>query len=368
MRRGFTTGTCATAAAAAAAVLLLRGQAPATVSVRTPGGIDLVLDVLQPERGADSASCAIRKDAGDDPDITDGALIIARIRRIPRGIELDGGTGIGRVTRPGLDQPVGAAAINRVPREMIARHLREVSENCGYSGGLSVVLEIPGGDELARRTFNPRLGITGGLSILGTSGLVEPMSHQAMADTIRLRLRQLRAGGAHTVLLTPGNYGETFAREELGLSMTCHINCANFIGDAIDAAVELGFKRILLVGHIGKLVKLGIGVPNTHSAFGDGRMETLLACALRAGAGLPLLAGILECATTDAALDLLWAAGLLEPALAELGRRIEDFLTRRVPAGIALGYLCYTNASDFAGVLIKNDQASDLMKLLEDKQ
>jgi cobalt-precorrin-5B (C1)-methyltransferase len=270
---------------------------------------------------------------------------------------------VGRVTRPGLDQPVGAAAINRVPREMIALELCETAEKYGYAGGFSVVISILGGAELAKRTFNPRMGIEGGISVIGTTGIVEPMSNRAMADTIRLELGQLKASGACDVLLTPGNYGQTFAREILGISLNGHVTCSNFIGEAIDSAVELGFKQVLLVGHIGKLVKLGIGVTNTHSSGGDGRMETLSACALEAGAKLPLLKGILHSVTADAALQLLWEAGLLQETMAELNKRINDCLIRHVPKEVCIGFVCFTNAQPMCGVLAKSANADALMQI-----
>ena len=222
------------------------------------------------------------------------------------------------------------------------------------------MLSIPGGETLARKTFNSRLGIVGGLSIIGTTGIVEPMSTTAMTDPIRLELNVLRAAGAEGVLLCLGSYGEAFARERLGLSMARPVSVGNFIGDAIDAAVELGFRRILLVGHIGKLVKLGINMTNTHSQSGDGRMETLMACALEAGGGLELLRRILGCVTTDAALDAMDSAGLLAPTMDALGRRIQGCLARRVPEGVEIGFICFTNAPNRAGILTQSPNARTL--------
>lgn len=363
LKCGYTTGACAAAAAKAAGTMLLTGTPIDRVFIHTPKSIVLTLDILDLRLADGWASCAVRKDAGDDPDVTDGACVYARVEKSPWGITIDGGIGVGRVTKPGLDQPVGAAAINSVPRTMITRELLETAKGYGYEGGFSVVISIPGGEEMAKRTFNPRLGIEGGISVIGTTGIVEPMSNQAMADTVRLALRQLKASGTRDVLLTPGNYGETFAKESLGLSMEGHVTCANFIGDAIDGAAEMGFSRILLVGHIGKLIKLGLGITNTHSSFGDGRMETLLACALTAGAQLPLLEGILRSVTTDAALKLIWEAGLLDGTMAQLGKRIDDCLSRRVPDGVTIGYLCFTNARRPNGVLIKSAHADELMDI-----
>lgn len=362
LRCGYTTGACAAAAAKAATTMLFSGKPVSSVSLLAPKGISLTLDVHDARINPCSVRCAVKKDSGDDPDITNGILVYAEVERIRAGIHVEGGEGVGRVTKPGLDQPVGEAAINSIPRRMIAEAMESVCAEYGYAGGLSVCISVPDGEKLARRTFNPRMGIEGGISIIGTTGIVEPMSNAALIDTIRLELRQLAASGTKDVLLTPGNYGENFASTELGLSISAHITCSNFIGDSIDTAVELGFKRILLIGHIGKLVKLGIGMTNTHSSNGDGRMETLLACALEAGAELQLLKEISACVSTDAALALLYDAGLLQQTMKILGARIGLSLTRRVPGNIEIGYFCFTNAKGFGGVLAQSDNAGNLMK------
>ena len=364
LRCGYTTGACAAAATAAAAELLLGGEAPDAVALDTPKGVPLRLDIVESSLRTDAAACAVRKDSGDDPDITNGVLVFATVYRIDRGVEIEGGEGVGRVTRPGLDQPVGAAAINSVPRRMIREQAEAAMARHGYAGGLRVVISIPGGEALAQRTFNPRLGIEGGLSVIGTTGIVEPMSAAALVDTIRLELNVRRAAGADSALLCPGNYGETFARDVLGLEAR-PVSVANFIGEGVDAAVAAGFRKLLLVGHVGKLVKLGIGARNTHSAQGDGRMETLAACALAAGAEAPLLRGIMGCATTDAALDLLREARLLEPAMDALGARIGSTLARWVPEDVEIGFICFTNRRPHAGILCQSDNAAALMAELQ---
>ena len=362
LRCGYTTGSCAAAAAGAATEMLLTGRPVDTVGMDTPKGIRLTLEILDVQIAPDRVRCAVRKDSGDDPDITNGILVYAEARRLPSGIEIDGGEGVGRVTKPGLDQPVGAAAINSAPRQMIREQVSAACARCGYTGGIGIAISIPGGEALAERTFNPRIGIQGGLSVIGTTGIVEPMSSAALVDTIRLELKVLAASGAKGVLLCPGNYGETFAREALGLSMRQQVGVSNFIGDAIEAAVEAGFQRILLVGHIGKLVKLGIGMRNTHSDYGDGRMETLMACALECGGDTELLRALLNCVTTDAALDALDGAGLLAPTMAALGRRITAALERRVPAEVQIGFICFTNAENRRGILTQSENADALAR------
>ena len=278
LRLGYTTGSCAAAAAKAACFMLLTGRRKETVELLTPKGILLTLSVLEITQGPDFVSCAIRKDSGDDPDATRDTLIFASVRKTDApGVFIDGGAGVGRVTKRGLDQPVGAAAINSVPRRMIEENVREVCRLCDYHGGISVIISVPDGERLAQKTFNPRLGITGGISILGTSGIVEPMSEQALVDTIRVELRQRRETGADYVLLTPGNYGADYIRACIGLDPRTAVLTSNFIGDALEICRELGFSGALLVGHIGKLVKLSGGMWNTHSKCGDCRMELLAA-------------------------------------------------------------------------------------------
>lgn len=351
LRYGYTTGSCAAAAAKAAAQMLRTGQPVSQVRIVTPSGVPLTLDVLDPVLGEDSASCAIRKDGGDDPDATSGLLIYATVRPIPQGIRIDGGPGVGRVTKPGLDQPVGAAAINHVPRQMIEAAVAEALQ--GASGGMEVIISVPGGEEVGKRTFNPHLGIVGGISILGTSGIVEPMSEQALVDTTRVELNMCRAGGATDLLLTVGNYGDDFASCKLGLSLAGRIKCSNFIGQTLSDAISLGFRRVLLIGHIGKLVKLGAGIMNTHSAQGDARMEILVSCALARGASLEALRAVAACITTEAALEELRRFGLLEETMKELGERIGQQLDRRFGRFLELGVLVFSGQKEAGEILCR---------------
>ena len=265
LRYGYTTGSCAAGAAKAATLMLCTGRKVDRVPLMTPGGVLLELEVLDPVLDEKSASCAVRKDGGDDPDATSGLLIYARVQRISRGIQIEGGVGVGRVTKPGLDQPVGAAAINHVPRRMIQAAVQEAM--AGEPGGMEVTIYVPRGEEVGRKTFNPHLGIVGGISILGTSGIVEPMSQQALIDTTRVELNMRRALGDTDLLLTVGNYGDDFARYKLGLSLERRIKCSNFVGQTLSDAAALGFHRVLLIGHIGKLVKLGAIRPRQTPAW-----------------------------------------------------------------------------------------------------
>ena len=361
LRCGYTTGSCAAAAAKAAARMLLTGCAPIESVIETPGGVRLALPVEAASFDGKTARCAVRKDAGDDADETDGLLIFACVTADPDGlISVDGGNGVGRVTRPGLDQPPGAAAINRVPREMIARAAREALGDCGMETGLRVVIEVPQGEQIAARTFNPRLGIVGGISILGTTGIVEPMSETALVETIRTELGVRYAAGNGPVLLTPGNYGETFAQRALRLDLSRSVLCSNYIGEAIDHAVRLRFSGILLVGHIGKLVKLAGGIFETHSRVADARMEILTAYAARAGADRLLVTRLLDCATTDEALGLLEAGGVLNDTVRFILQRIEFHLERRA-GGIPVGAVLFSNPR---GVLGQTTGAAALLEKL----
>lgn len=344
LRCGYTTGTCAALAAGGAATLLLTGNEPKTLSVRTPKGWTVAVVPESCDRLPDGgARCAVRKDAGDDPDVTDGMTVVATVSfGVPSedAVLIDGGEGVGRVTKPGLDQPMGNAAINHVPRQMIRDAVLAVCDELEYdpetSGAIQVIISIPGGEEKAKKTFNPKLGVEGGLSVLGTSGIVEPMSEQALKDTIAVELRQAfelqnEAGvHRHSVLLTPGNYGKDFldAQGWSGLGVPV-VKISNYVGDALDAAVSIGFEDILLAGHIGKLVKVAGNIMNTHSSVADSRMELLAAHAAVCGAPAELTEHILEAATTDAALDLLEEAGLREAVLERIAAAVQKNLSAR---------------------------------------
>ena len=350
LRCGYTTGTCAALAAAGAARLLLTGAPPETLRILTPKGVTVEVEPAEWAAENGVARCAVVKDGGDDADITTGHLVVATVTKTPYGITIDGGKGVGRVTKPGLDQPVGAAAINHVPRQMIAAAIEAVCEETGYEGGLSVVISVPDGEELARRTFNPSLGIEGGISILGTSGIVEPMSIQAIVDTIGVEIHQAAVSGAKRLLLTPGNYGLDFLKETALLSedIPC-VKFSNFVGEALDIAVSEGFQTALLVGHIGKLVKLAGGVMNTHSKWADCRMELFCAHAAVCGGTTALCRDLMEAATTDACIALLDEAGLRERVLESLLMAIQKHLDHRVGDTMQVGAVIFSNEYGLLG-------------------
>ena len=385
LRKGFTTGSCAAAAAKAACRMLLSGSEVDRISIITPKGPAFDAEILNTERAAEYVKCAVRKDGGDDPDITTGALIEAEVRfaDTEEGIEAEctetvankadersgaeeaprviikGGKGVGRVTRPGLDQPVGEAAINSVPREMITREVTEVLDMFDCSEAVTVTISVPEGEELALHTFNPRLGIEGGISIIGTSGVVEPMSRQAILDTIRVELRQKKAEGHDIAFISPGNYGLDFMKETYDVDLDRSVKCSNFVGETIDMICELGFSGMLLTGHIGKLVKVAGGIMNTHSREADCRMEIIAAAAVREGADTEVLGRIFDCLTTEEAYGILYEAGLAEKVSQRIMDRIMYNLDRR--AGWKLDIGCIVYSKEY-GQLAASDRAAGMIE------
>lgn len=515
LRCGYTTGSCAAAAARAAAQILLgspsgENELPDTVPLMTPKGILLHLPVrvVRADRAKGRVLCAVRKDAGDDPDVTDGLEICAEVRMLAPDIEeaaagirsfqaqgggertdvegegpagagspcpgmdpgglgdkyafayyqgkeydsavrlqlldtlraagwqsqgdtggagqrqsvsrnvrreqsafrcagqgpllvLDGGGGVGRVTRSGLKQNIGEAAINPVPRHMIFEAAAEECRRAGYAGGLRITISVPGGEEVAKKTFNPRLGILGGISILGTTGIVEPMSEEALIESIRLEMGQHVKNGERILVLTPGNYGLDFIRDGLKLPPDKAILCSNFIGLAVDEAaallagdgpepVRIGegpepagtggacpeparpgnsgaepftpegagpeepgtgeAAGILYVAHIGKAVKVAGGIMNTHSREGDCRAEISAACAIQAGIGLADAGRILQTQTTDEAVGIMKEAGLLEKTMEIVCRRVRSYLQHRCGGTIRTEAIVYNQTEGLLGM------------------
>lgn len=359
LRYGYTTGTCAAAATKAATRMLLEQKGIDTVSILTPKGIHLQLEVKEAYYDLEKSTCAIQKDSGDDPDVTNGILVYAQVESIPtKGILVDGGIGVGRVTKKGLEQPVGEAAINKVPRKMIHDSAEEIMELFEYPYGVKVTIYIPEGVEIAKRTFNPRLGIEGGISILGTSGIVEPMSEDAIRETIHLEIRMLKATNRTYLLTTPGNYGEEFARDTLHLNLEKAVKCSNYIGDMIDYAVMEGLEGVLLVGHIGKLVKLAGGIMNTHSKNADGRMEILTAYAAVAGADTKVLTQIMDAITTEEALEYIDNAGILSKTMELIMERMKYYLDKRAYDKLKIGVITFSNQ---LGLLGKTKGVEDIL-------
>ena len=377
MRYGFTTGSCAAAAAKAAAYMLLTGFKKTEMTIETPKGILYNAKLLDIICGENESSCAVEKDGGDDPDITTGTWIYAKVsytkenmkKECEEGKEqeiiIEGGIGVGRVTKPGLDQPVGNAAINRVPREMIKKEVLEVCRLVDYKGSLRIEISVPEGEKLCERTFNPRLGIVGGISILGTSGIVEPMSSQALLDTIRVELCQRRALGYDYVAVSPGNYGLDFMRKTYGYDLDKSVKCSNFIGATIDMAVELGFQKMLLTGHIGKLIKVAGGIMNTHSKEADCRMELLAAFSIREQVEPLQIRKILDCVTTEEAIPFLEKSGKLQQVMEGIAERICYYMENRAGGKMKTDCILFSNEY---GELAKSKGAEEWFILLGQEQ
>lgn len=368
LRKGFTTGSCGAAAAKAALYMLLTGSVKDEIEIITPGGALFRTEVKDIFRGENRVRCAVVKDGGDDPDVTTGLHVTAEVRAEERAdgaleIRIEGGPGVGRVTLPGLDQPVGNAAINRVPRQMIEKELSEVAELLDFRGRIRVILSVPGGEAAAERTFNPRLGIEGGISILGTTGIVEPMSTRAILDTIRVELNQRKALGDRIAAVSPGNYGLNFMKETYGYDLNRSVKCSNYVGDTVDMVREMDFRGMLLTGHIGKLIKVSGGIMNTHSKEGDARMELLAAGVIRAGGSMDTLRGILNCRVTEEALSIIQAESpaLLRTSMESVMDRILYYLRKR--GGEELPVECILYSNEF-GLLAASPGAMDMLEKL----
>lgn len=454
LRCGLTTGTCAAACAQAAMLRLLTGQVRSEVTVRLPESrkrvqVDVAAAKLHEEiadnranRGTQQDSngrsplqqagsaesdtrsseqrvtlavyptadggFATRKDAGDDPDVTNGTEIRAYVQvceRVPSRafasadgrLYLTGGVGVGRVTKPGLEQAVGQSAINRVPRQMIFDAVQQVldafeeddekrrTEGCTPSFEMEnklkhmdgksdaeyirskclneeneksersekpcylITISVPAGAELAQRTFNPMLGIEGGISILGTTGIVEPMSEAAIVATIETSIRQVLAmedgdigRSVRRILAVPGNYGQRYVEQQLGLRGVPVVEVSNYIGEAIDLAVSYGATDFLLVGNVGKLVKLAAGIMNTHSRVADGRWEIFAAHLALCGGTRAQVAAMREATTTEEMLTRLEEMGLRAPVMASIMGEIEAHMAHRIRGQMNFGVIVYS--------------------------
>lgn len=370
LRTGYTTGSCAAAAAKAATHMLVSGEVVGEVSLVTPAGIRLYLEVEDIVKENNYVSCAIRKDSGDDPDVTNGILVYARVTFaqddvVKSKVILEAGEGIGRVTQKGLEQSIGDPAINLVPRRMIREAVEEELQKAGIDCGVRVMIWVPDGAEIAKKTFNPKLGIEGGISILGTTGIVEPMSEKALTDTIFVEMKVRRENGMDYCYVVPGNYGSDFLHDTLGYQEDAAVKCSNYVGEVIDDAVRLQMKGILLVGHIGKFIKLAAGIMNTHSRQADGRMEILAAHAAMAGGSRELICQLMECITTTAALELLKKEGILKEVMSTVMIKIEEHLKHRTGDGLEIGAVMFSKEM---GILGKTSDADRLAQKIQSRK
>ena len=342
LRTGYTTGTTATVAAVAAAKMLLTGEAIHEARVSLPQGDEAMLEVKSCRIHDDACTAVVLKDGGDDPDITHGTEINATIRLISDGIEIKGGRGVGTVTTEGMRCATGEAAINPVPRKMIRENLNNLATELEYEGGFSVTISVPQGEDLAKQTYNPRLGIVGGISILGTTGIVWPMSEKALIDTIKVELDRKYADNPEYVIISPGNYGQDYCQNNLGIDINDAVKISNFLGDSLDYIAYKGFKKVLLVGHTGKLIKVAGGIMNTHSSYGDCRMEIISAYSALLGADSETVDNILNCVTTDQAMDIIKEKDYYSSLKKKLAERVKYHLDFRLKGKTEIEFIMFT--------------------------
>lgn len=358
LRRGFTTGSCAAAAATAAAEILLSGFQVPSVHITLPNGDTAWFEIHLISRKKETAVCTVVKDAGDDPDITNGAEISAEVFLTEQGFCLCGGTGVGIVTARGLPVPEGEPAINPVPRKMIRENIDAICRKYHYTGGVRVVISVKNGEELARKTFNPRLGIQGGISILGTTGIVEPMSEQALVDTIQIMVDRAKRKNPNQIIISPGNYGRDYCLHHFGIDLEDCIKCSNYIGETLDYLVYREFSELFLVGHIGKLLKLAGGIMNTHSSVADCRMEILSAHCALAGGSKDIVRAVMQSKTTDEALEQLRIAHLEEETCSTILEKILEHIKRRTGESMNIAVAVFTTGER---LLMKTSNIGDFI-------
>ncbi len=348
LRKGFTTGTTATAATVAAIRTLLNQEPQETVTVHAANGKVAIFDVEQTDFDEQTASCAIKKDGGDDQDATDGALIFATVKlRDDNEIHLDGGKGVGRVTKAGLANKPGMPAINPTPRRVIKEAARK---ELGADQGVDIVIAVPEGERIAKLTYNPKLGIVGGISILGTSGVVTPMSESSWKHSISIEMNIHRKRGDKSLVLVPGNYGEDFAKDELGIPGSKIVQMSNFVGYVLHETQRLQFNKVLIVGDLGKMVKVSGGIFSTHSKDADARAEIMVAnLALLGGVPTEFLRQIYGCLTTISMIKMINEAGYQEVyqlIVDKIKKRAENLLAHREPQ-VAVDAVIFSRETGF---------------------
>ncbi|WP_027365704.1 cobalt-precorrin-5B (C(1))-methyltransferase CbiD [Desulfotruncus alcoholivorax] len=333
MRTGITTGASAAAAAKAAAISLLTNSTPSEIVVVNPDGKAIKVPVHRYFEVLNGKGAVVIKDGGDDPDITHGLEILAEVvLSADNHINIVGGQGIGTVTKPGLQVPVGKPAINPVPQWMIETALKEVLP---AGQGCLVTISVPDGDKVARRTLNPRLGITGGISILGTTGIVLPMSEEAYKDSLVPLIDVAVAAGLKSIVLTPGRLGAKWAAAH-GMPEKAVVEMSNFVGFMLEKCVDRGIEEVLLWGHHGKLIKIAAGVFHTHSKVADARQETYAALAASCGAEKEIVLAIMESLTTEAILEILIINNLTE-VISMAAERASSRAEQYVRGGLKIG-------------------------------
>ncbi|MEG3638513.1 cobalt-precorrin-5B (C(1))-methyltransferase [Magnetococcus sp. PR-3] len=358
-RTGFTTGACAAAAARAAAIGLVRGVVPEQVECQLPNDQMVTFDVAEgcvgqalqdePERLGMVAHAVIIKDAGDDPDVTHRGAMTADLRPLPDQpgqVVLVGGQGVGRVTKLGLGLEVGAPAINPVPRANIEHNVRAVAATYLQHSGIEVVISVPGGEEMAKRTLNARLGIVDGISILGTSGIVYAYSTSAFRASVEQHIEVAATQGLTTMVLTTGGRTERFTQQQLpDLQDACFVQMGDFLKPALNACVRAGIKQVIIGGMVGKLVKMAQGEENTHAGKSVVNMGLVALIAAEVGAPEAICEEIRGAETARFASDHMAKLGLTQPFYDNLAQRVVQTLTQRYEGQFTLRIL----VCDFEG-------------------
>ena len=307
LRTGFTTGTCAAAGAKAGMLAIKEQKNIDTVDVLLPRGTFAKIQIIKCEFQSSSAICTVIKDGGDDPDVTHGAEIVTRIslEGNPKQICIQGGKGVGKVTKPGLGLEIGKHAINPVPKKMIEQSVREIGKEMLHDTGILVTVSVPNGEKIALKTDNPRLGIIGGISILGTSGIVTPFSTASYAAAIRQNIQVASAMNDDTVVLTTGGRSEEYAMKTIKLADHCFVQIGDFSGYAIRECAKNGIKIVYIMGFIGKLAKMAAGVKQTHVKGSKVDMKLLAEIAQKNGADEKTVKRILEANTARHVLEII---------------------------------------------------------------
>ena len=328
LRYGFTTGSAATAAAKSAAEFLINGNYSENVEIILPTNEKLLIETKTLEIIDDYSICSIIKDAGDDPDITNGIEIFAKVRKIERNeIKIIGGIGVGKVTKKGLAIEIGDWAINPVPRQMIRENLSEYIKDKNF--GLEVEISVPNGEEIAKRTLNEKLGVIGGISILGTTGIVKPMSEEAFKKSLDVELEVLLAEiGKKEVIFSFGNYGKKYAIEKLGINEKEILITSNFIGYMLESAANKGVQSIKIIGNIGKVIKVAGGIFHTHNRVADGRLEILASNALLCGESTENLIKIMNSNTTEEAINYIENRDVFRLLSSKVKEKCESYIKR----------------------------------------
>ena len=359
LRGGFTTGAASAAGVKAALIFFYTGEIVNEVEITALDGTILKIPVAKVERLGEKILVEVIKDAGDDPDITNGVSIFTTTKVIGEEIIFRAGVGVGKITKAGLQLPVGEPAINPGPRRLIKNIAAEF--NCK---GLEVEISIPAGVELAKKTLNPILGVEGGLSIIGTTGVLRPMSEEAFKNSLVPQIDVAKSAGFTALVFVPGKIGETLAKN-FGLPEAAIIQTSNFIGFMLEQAAEKNIRQIILCGHLGKLIKVAAGIFHTHNRIADARLETLAAYSAAEGLKTSEVKKILSASTTEEAAEII-SANNLEIVYKKIAERASLRAERYVFGKISVGTILVNYAGEILGCDEMSERICKSLKEMKD--